>query len=161
MANATTNLSFSAIVTAATITLTLVATIKNLEASDTVLTKLNLTGNTVSNTLTGMHANILNGGLGADTLRGGWGNDGLTGGIGADVFQWSLAGKGVIGIPSVDRVLDFNNSEDVLNLRDLLQGETVDNIANYLDIVTSTSSGVTSTEIRISSNGEFTNGNCS
>jgi Ca2+-binding RTX toxin-like protein len=57
-------------------TLTLGANIENLDASDTGSTKLNVTGNTLSNELTGNDAdNVLDGGGGDDTLTGGDGND--------------------------------------------------------------------------------------
>ena len=57
-------------------TLTLAATLENLDASNTGTTKLNLTGNASANILTGNDAaNILNGGTGADTMIGGLGND--------------------------------------------------------------------------------------
>ncbi|TDQ80908.1 hemolysin type calcium-binding protein [Dongia mobilis] len=57
-------------------TLTLAANFEHLDASDTGATKLNLTGNTLANTLTGNDAdNILDGGAGADTLIGGKGDD--------------------------------------------------------------------------------------
>ncbi len=57
-------------------TLTLGANLENLDASATGSTKLNLTGNTVANTLKGNDAdNILDGGKGVDELIGGLGND--------------------------------------------------------------------------------------
>ncbi|WP_019882718.1 calcium-binding protein [Methylophilus sp. 42] len=57
-------------------TLTLGANLENLNASDTGLTKLNLTGNVLANTLTGNDTNnILDGGAGVDTLIGGLGDD--------------------------------------------------------------------------------------
>ena len=34
----------------------------------------------------------------------------LTGGLGADVFEWTLAARGVSGTPSVDRVTDFDTA---------------------------------------------------
>ncbi|MDY0870359.1 M10 family metallopeptidase [Dongia rigui] len=57
-------------------TLTVGTNIENLDASDTGSTKLNLTGNALSNELTGNDAdNVLDGGAGDDTLIGGAGND--------------------------------------------------------------------------------------
>jgi len=146
-------------------------------------TALKATGNDLDNTIIGNNvSNILDGGLGADTmiggkggdklyggdgddtLVGGIGNDLLTGGLGADTFVWELTDHGTYAVASVDKVTDFNISEnDVLDLHDLLVDESIgaDNLLNYLDITTSTKSGITSTEIRISTEGSFTNGNYS
>jgi Ca2+-binding RTX toxin-like protein len=76
----------------------------------------------------GAGKDILIGGAGADTLSGGVGNDTLAGGLGADVFKWSLGDQGTSATPAMDHVTDFNtatiaNGGDVLDLRDLLQGE--------------------------------------
>lgn len=54
----------------------------------------------------------LKGGSGRDTLDGGSGNDSLTGGRGVDTFVY---GEG----DGRDRVLDFQDDRDVLDLRDL------------------------------------------
>ena len=104
---------------------------------------------------------ILSGGAGNDLLIGGAGNDTLTGGAGADVFAWRFADRGAAGTPAVDQVTDFNStppasgSGDVLDLRDLLQGETTSlTLDRYLDF--NVSGG--NTEIRISSSGGFTGG---
>ncbi|MBU2115894.1 MAG: type I secretion C-terminal target domain-containing protein, partial [Gammaproteobacteria bacterium] len=81
----------------------------------------------------GSGADRLNGGIGNDVLIGGQGNDILTGGLGADVFAWHLGEQGTASAVSVDRITDFNlNQGDVLDLADLLQGESVDTIAQYL-----------------------------
>ncbi len=92
-------------------------------------------------------------------LIGGLGNDILTGGLGADTFAWGLADKGAKGVPSIDRITDFDLSPttDVLDLRDLLVGESSDNLLNYLDIRTNAGN----TEIRVSSTGSFAAGNYS
>ena len=86
----------------------------------------------------------LNGGAGSDLLIGGKGNDTLTGGLlGADIFAWKLGDAGTIGAPAADTITDFDISPrsaggDVLDLRDLLTGETAgtllgqDNLSNYL-----------------------------
>jgi Ca2+-binding RTX toxin-like protein/methionine-rich copper-binding protein CopC len=61
---------------ATALTLVAAANLESLDASATVSSKLNLTGNLLANTLTGnAAANILNGMGGADTLIGGAGND--------------------------------------------------------------------------------------
>ncbi|WP_026529295.1 type I secretion C-terminal target domain-containing protein, partial [Methylophilus sp. 1] len=139
-------------------TLTLGANLENLNASDTGLTKLNLTGNALANTLTGNDANnILDGGAGNDILIGGKGSDTLKGGLGADVFKWSLDDAGTAGdiSQSTDTITDFSFTQtDQLDLRDLLIGESTGNILDYIDIVMQGSS----THIRISSTGNFTGG---
>ncbi|MDP3605063.1 MAG: type I secretion C-terminal target domain-containing protein, partial [Polaromonas sp.] len=66
-----------------------------------------------------------------------------TGGLGADIFRWELNDGGTAGAPVTDTITDFNISArsaggDVLDLRDLLVGETAgtllgqDNLANFL-----------------------------
>ena len=87
-----------------------------------------ITGAAGSDKLTGGAGNdTLNGGAGDDILIGGAGNDALTGGLSHDVFRWQLADKGAAGAPARDVISDFDNasySGDVLDLRDLLVGET-------------------------------------
>nr|ALV86468.1 adhesin [uncultured bacterium 19] len=103
---------------------------------------------------------FLAGGVGNDSLIGGGGNDVMNGGTGADTFAWNLADRGVAGAPAVDHVSDFDGASpaaggDVLDLRDLLQGETTSaTLDHYLDF--NVNGG--NTEIRISSSGGFTGG---
>jgi Ca2+-binding RTX toxin-like protein len=99
--------------------------------SDTLSNIENVVGSSYADTITGT--------TGANELTGGAGNDLLTGGLGADVFKWSLADQGVVSTPATDTT-DFNVAEgDVLNLKDLLQGEhdgagiDVSNLTQYLD----------------------------
>ena len=89
---------------------------------------------------------------------------------GSDVFAWRFGDQGSGSSSTTraaDTITDFDvrpvaQGGDVLDLRDLLQGEargagaspninddTVGNLLNYLDIRTTTANGVTSTEIRI------------
>jgi T1SS-143 domain-containing protein len=112
----------------------------------------------------------LNGGDGNDTLVGGFGNDLMTGGAGSDVFQWSLADPAATGTTAgraVDTITDFDPRAvtaggDVLDLRDLLSSENTTggagNLQNFLDFNVTTTNGVSSTTIRISPTGGFTNG---
>jgi VCBS repeat-containing protein len=137
-----------------------------------------LTGGAARDLLRGGADNdALNGGAGNDVLIGGAGNDTLTGGAGSDVFRWQLADRGTAGTPARDVITDFNGagySGDVIDLRDLLVGEThqanvitfpnaggaltitadVGNLGNYLHF--STVSG--NTVIEISSTGAFGTG---
>ncbi|MCW5658842.1 MAG: tandem-95 repeat protein [Burkholderiaceae bacterium] len=124
-------------------------------------------------------SDIIVGGTGSDLIRGGAGNDTLTGGTGAagtdpttDVFAWTLTDRGSAGAPAVDTITDFNVASasaggDVLDLRDLLSnealgaGNTVGNLANYLDFSVSGSGPTATTTIRISTTGQFANGNYS
>ncbi len=99
----------------------------------------------------------LSGALGTDTISGGAGNDQLFGGADDDTFVWTLADTTAAGIEA-DSVQDFGIG-DVLNLADLLQGEsnTADALDNYLhfDFVDG------NTVISISTQGNFANGNSS
>jgi Ca2+-binding RTX toxin-like protein len=108
----------------------------------------------------------LRGGDGADVLVGGAGNDVLRGDAGADVFRWELADRGTVGAgAATDIIMDFDtatpaNGGDVLDLRDLLQGEATvgGNAGNLTSYLHFTASGGNTT-IQISSSGAFTGGN--
>lgn len=77
---------------------------------------VNGTGNGIANQLTGnLAANILSGGAGNDTLNGGAGNDVLTGGGDADAFVFVVGG-------GQDRITDFQNNVDTLQIDDQLFG---------------------------------------
>jgi Ca2+-binding RTX toxin-like protein len=111
----------------------------------------------------GAGADSLVGGDGADTLSGGAGNDTLAGGLLSDTFEWTLADVGSKGTPAVDTVTDFNTAAaasggDVLDLRDLLQGENqgvgVGNLANFLHFEKDGGD----TKVHISSTGGFGGG---
>ena len=84
-------------------TLTLGANLERLDASDTGLTKLNLTGNALANILTGNDANnILDGGAGVDILRGGEGDD-----------TYILDLKATAGVLLIeDTVVELNSTTD-------------------------------------------------
>lgn len=108
---------------------------------------------------TGSGSDIIYGGSGDDIINSGSGNDRIYGGAGndimrggdagenfVDVFVWELGDQGAAGAPAVDTIQFFstaaagNNGSggDVLDLRDLLQGESVGpsnsagNLADYL-----------------------------
>jgi large repetitive protein len=105
---------------------------------------------------------VINAGTGADWMEGGRGDDTLTGGLGSDTFRWQLSDRGLTGQPAVDTITDFDvtaakSGGDVLDLRDLLQGEAgTSNLQNYLEFDRTTSPG--STILHISSTGGFTGG---
>lgn len=128
-----------------------------------------MTGTDARDVINGGGGNdVINGGAGADTISGGAGNDTLTGGLGSDTFKWTLGDTGVAGKPAVDAITDFNKAAagsatdggDILDLRDLLQGEShtgtaVGNLNNYLHFEKSGSDTV----IHISSSGGYVGGN--
>ena len=157
--------------------------LENLTAFDGAA--INLTGNSAANRIEGnSSANVISGGAGNDYIIGGGGNDTLTGGTGSDTFAWRLADSGTAGAPAIDRITDFTygggysnvdtgsgvptGGGDVLDLRDLLQGEhttssnsgsgvsdvVISNLLNYIDINVSGSD----TTLRISKTGGFTGG---
>jgi Ca2+-binding RTX toxin-like protein len=160
---------------------TLANRFENLTAQGTA--NFTLTGNSVDNRIEGNAGNNTISGLdGNDYLIGGGGNDTLTGGNGSDVFAWRLADKGAVGAPAADTITDFaqgggySNVEsttagvavgggDVLDLRDLLQGEhtslgvtnpatgsvEISNLQNYIHIEISGSNTI----LHISSSGAF------
>ncbi|UTW11275.1 DUF5801 repeats-in-toxin domain-containing protein [Marinobacterium rhizophilum] len=78
---------------------------------------------------------LIEGTSGSDTLFGTASNDILTGHDGADLFVWSDGDEGGVGpgLFAEDTVTDFNPSEgDVLDLSDLLVGETEATLDAYL-----------------------------
>ncbi|MCE8002280.1 retention module-containing protein [Billgrantia ethanolica] len=76
---------------------------------------------------------VVHGTAGDDILIGGAGNDTLIGGEGDDVFQWNLGDQGDSDAPAIDTVVDFGlGTNNVLDLADLLQGESVSNIGDFI-----------------------------
>lgn len=111
------------------------------------------------------------GGQSSDVLYGGSGNDTMTGGTAgstpatttsvSDVFAWHFGDAGSAGAPARDVINDFkyasvSSGGDVLDLRDLLQGETGSNLTSYLHFSYDSSSG--STTISVSTTGGFSGG---
>ncbi|WP_418315391.1 Ig-like domain-containing protein [Piscinibacter sakaiensis] len=140
-----------------------------------------IVGNGGNDTLNGLDGNddlyggagndTLNGGNGNDTLYGGAGNDTLTGGAGSDVFAWRFGDQGVArGTGSnssgfaIDTIVDFDvapvaQGGDVIDLRDLLQGENkalTGNVAGSLERYLDFDTSGADTVIRISNSGGFT-----
>ncbi|MCB1955165.1 MAG: type I secretion C-terminal target domain-containing protein, partial [Rhodocyclaceae bacterium] len=119
--------------------------------------RVELLGTGAAETLSGTMADEwIEGGGGNDRIIGGGGDDQLLGGLGADTFAWSLADAGTAGSPAHDSVVDFNMASggDILDLRDLLQGENSGNLANYLHFEQSDAGTV----VHVSSNGGFAGG---
>ncbi|MEO0636512.1 MAG: type I secretion C-terminal target domain-containing protein [Pseudomonadota bacterium] len=119
-------------------------------AVTSVTLPLEVTGS--ASTLTGDGtANTLSGGAGADLIIGGGGSDALTGGLGADLFVWK-AGDTSGG--AVDTISDFNASEDVLDLGDLIPSydPATDAVADYITLVENAGN----TTIRIDTTGSGT-----
>src|SRR5690606_7281697 len=84
---------------------------------------------------------------GNDTLIGGQGDDLLYGGRGSDTFVWRNGEQGD------DRIFDFTAGGaegDVLDLRDLLDGEESGALADYLRFTVGDSDGAVSTYISVS-----------
>jgi len=95
---------------------------------------------------------------GNDQLIGGPGDDILYGGAGNDTFIWKKGNAGTVAQPATDWVMDFGmggpdpNGDDVLDLRDLLQGEeNSTDLSQYLKF--SASGG--NTYIYVSSDGNL------
>ncbi|MEN3070399.1 beta strand repeat-containing protein, partial [Uliginosibacterium sediminicola] len=99
---------------------------------------------------------------GHNHIEGGAGNDTMTASsAGADTFVWHLGDQGSVGTPAVDTIIGFNSSTsaNVLNLQDLLQGEShtgtsAGDLTNYLHFTVSGGN----TTIHVSTAGGFVNG---
>ncbi|HSH88236.1 MAG TPA: calcium-binding protein, partial [Methylophilus sp.] len=143
-------------------TLTLGANLENFDASLTADTKLNLTGNTLANTLTGNDAdNILDGGAGVDTLIGGAGND-------TYILDVKLQGTGAGATVVIeDTVTDLNgttNGIDTVKLRGTAALATATelsltgNLAN-IEILDASATGSTRLNLTANNNGNTLIGN--
>jgi hypothetical protein len=157
-------LTFTANQGGTTSTSTHTLTAAEISAGSVVESEAVPTGNSVSTytaTLTDTAGNTST--VATETVFGS-GNHSVMGTVGADVFKWTLDSHGVAGTPATDAIQSFStiDNTDKLDLRDLLVGENhatgIGNLANYINITTSASGGVTSTEIRISHSGGFANG---
>lgn len=105
----------------------------------------------------------LHGDAGDDMLVGGQGNDLMFGGAGSDVFVWHLSDRGASGSAAVDTIRDFDAHApsaggDVLDLRDLLQGENTvggtGNLDHYLQFETAGGNTI----IKVAPTGDFAPG---
>ncbi|MGS2717241.1 tandem-95 repeat protein [Eionea flava] len=116
---------------------------------NTVILGLNgddtLTGNDNNNTLFGGNGNdIITSGAGNDMIFGGQGSDTLIGGVGIDHFIW----KNNDADGSTDTIEQFTlgNGGDLLDLSQLLEGETTNTLTNFIQLSGST--------LNIDSNGD-------
>jgi Ca2+-binding RTX toxin-like protein len=114
--------------TAKATTLTLANYLENVDASDTGLVKLNLTGNAADNFITGNDAgNTLNGAAGNDEIIGGSGDDLIIGGVGTDTLTgnggadtFSFTSLKDLGLgDSQDVITDFVSGTDHLDFKAL------------------------------------------
>lgn len=109
----------------------------------------------------------LHGGAGDDHLVGGQGSDVMYGDTGSDVFVWRLSDHGASGSDvdrAVDVIKDFDvapaaEQGDVLDLRDLLQGENTVGGTGNLDHYLSIDTDGADTVIHVSPIGDFVAGN--
>ncbi len=109
-----------------------------------------LYGHTGNDTLDGgKHNDAIRGGAGDDTIIGGEGDDVLRGDSGNDTFVWN---KNELG---TDHIIDFDLNQDRLDLSDLLQGETADNLFLYLHFTINDTTGTTTIDIDADHNGTF------
>lgn len=84
---------------------------------------INGTGNNADNILMGnAYDNVLDGAAGNDIIIGGYGSNTLTGGAGADIFVFDAPANG-----QVDRITDFNLTEDKISLSKIVFGELLGN----------------------------------
>ena len=128
------------------------------EVSINFVTGNTLTGGSGNDTLIGRESNsdTLNGGSGDDILQGKSGSDTLTGGLGNDIFIWTAGDIGATGIGrDVDVITDFNQGNDKLSLSNLLQGESIGDVAIMKEYVSWDNSTNT---LHVSSDGNFTGG---
>ncbi|QIR15769.1 retention module-containing protein [Shewanella aestuarii] len=113
---------------------------------DGIDTSISIRGGSESSELLGGDGNdFLDGQSGNDIIIGGIGDDTLIGGLGDDIFVWTQDDTGT------DTIKDFEINHDKLDLSDLLQGETVNNLENFLTI--SFNGGSTTIEIDADNNG--------
>ena len=91
----------------------------------------------------------MDGGAGSDILTGGLGIDELTGGAGGDIFRVTE-----LGDDNLDHIMDFDGTEDVIDLSALIQGAIGDvtDLGDVGDFVSVESDGADTT-IKVDSDG--------
>ncbi len=110
----------------------------------------------------GAGKDTLYGGAGNDVLIGGKGDDILHGGDGSDTFKWEFGDQGTTAKPAVDVIKDFSiiravDGGDVLDLRDMLQGEKDGTLTQYLHFSKDPANSA-NTVIEISTDGKIGQG---
>ncbi|MEC4726167.1 type I secretion C-terminal target domain-containing protein [Shewanella sp. D64] len=98
--------------------------------------------------ISGADNDVLIGGEGNDLLIGGLGDDTLIGGLGEDTFVWNQGDTGT------DNITDFNVADDKLDLSDLLQGISVEELAQHLDFSFDATTNSTTIAIDVDNDGE-------
>ncbi|QSX29769.1 retention module-containing protein [Shewanella cyperi] len=110
-------------------------------------TSISIRGGSASSDLIGGDGNdYLDGESGDDMLIGGQGDDTLIGGLGADTFVWQAGDTGT------DHIVDFDISQDKLDLSDLLQGEDQYSLEGFLSFTIE--NGSTTIEIDADKDGQ-------
>jgi len=91
---------------------------------------------------------------GDDRIVGGSGDDSLIGGGGIDIFALESGDEGSLGSPAVDTISDFavGVNGDVLDLSDMLQGEDLGSLSNFLSFNYDSGTGDTTVSIDVDGN---------
>ncbi|WOT04880.1 Ig-like domain-containing protein [Shewanella youngdeokensis] len=79
------------------------------------------------------------------------GNDMMIAGLGVDTFIWNS--DSVDGSENTDRISDFNLEQDKLDLTDILQGDSIDELSQYINFTNE--DGSTVINVDTNQNGEF------
>jgi Ca2+-binding RTX toxin-like protein len=114
-----------------------------------------LEGGAGNDLLTGGAGNdVLFGDAGDDRLIGGSGNDSLVGGEGIDIFALESGDEGTVGVPAVDTISDFTLGVggDVLDLSDMLLGEDLASLDDFLNFNYDGASGNTTISVDVDGN---------
>jgi Ca2+-binding RTX toxin-like protein len=109
---------------------------------------------------------VLNGGTGNDDLFGddgddiligGSGDDNLLGGAGIDIFALESGDEGSVVTPAVDTIGDFafGVNGDVLDLSDMLQGEDLGSLADFLEFSYDGVTGATTINVDVAGNSDM------
>ena len=94
------------------------------------------------------------GDAGDDILIGGSGDDNLLGGAGIDIFALESGDEGSVVTPAIDTIGDFavGVNGDVLDLSDMLQGEDLGSLADFLEFSYDGGTGATTISVDVDGN---------